>query len=105
MLQKEVRNGMYLTRVPLKVPDPKVRNPFGTDVNLVEFIPFNQIAWAAPYTYKEGQGIGTLLLLNTLEFRCYLQNLEIVKQKVCEFVGRNARAGIPSPEFPWVISQ
>lgn len=96
------QTGVFLTRIPLRVPDPRAKNEFSTTIPLVEFIPFTQIAWAMPYT--DGKTVGTLILLNTLEFRGYVQSVEFIKTKVCEFVGRNARAGVSSPSFPWVMA-
>jgi hypothetical protein len=102
MTRQNPCSGVYLTRLPLRTADPKMRNQFGTEVPLVEFIPFNQIAWASPYSTKHKQGI--IVLLNTLEFRCYIQTLDFLNLKVCEFVGRQAKAGLESPQFPWVLS-
>lgn len=93
--------GIYLTRVPGKTQPEGTPNQFGSDNPLLEYVPFSQIAWAS--TYVVGPETMTLILLNTLEFRCYLQSIEFVKQKVCEFVGRNAKEGKSSPSFPWIL--
>jgi hypothetical protein len=90
-------NGIYLTRLPRKT-GPDTNNRFGTNVPWVEYIPFDQIAWAMRYGNNH-----SILLLNTLEFRCYIQNLGYIKEKVCQFVGYQAKAGIACPRFPWVV--
>lgn len=104
MSRPDSKNGMFLTRLPFK-RDPRIRIQFATDIPHVEFIPFDQIAWVEPYEGEDGTCNNSRVLLHTLEFRCYLQSMEDIKSKVCEFVGRNAREGKGSPEFPWVIAQ
>ncbi len=91
--------GVFLTRISNGVK--KEDNMYQTNTPLVEFIPFNQIAWVLPYHGRHPSN--TLILLNSFEFRCYVQSFDFIREKVCQFVGRNAKAGITSPPFYWVI--
>lgn len=98
-----LQEGLYLTRIPLKTVNPKIINPFRTEVHLVEFIPFSAIAWAMDYNLYNSNRVCSLLLLNTLEFRCYIQGIEFIKEKLFAYVGRKTKAGVEVPHFPWVV--
>jgi len=65
-----------------------------------ESLRFVDIAWAQPYRTKSGVR-GTLMLLQSGEFRMYLHPFTEVVVQVARYAGHLTKMGKEVPSFPW----
>jgi hypothetical protein len=92
---------LYLTRLKNKGQKNPSDDLLPLDNSKSGQLSFNQISWAQPYHHSRNEPAGTLILLNSGEFRTYTQSFDYVKQKVEQIVGQMMMNKKAVPTMPW----
>lgn len=92
---------LYLTRARNKDQKNPTDDFVPMDHTISGQVYFHAITWAQPYLYSKAEPPGTLILLNSGEFRTYTQSFDYVKQKVEQIVGQLLMEKRAVPTMPW----